>query len=76
MSVSLLAQLSSALDKNRFQNMEDTSQQNYDLSIVEGINKWQGEDGSDEPGTSSLHIRQWPSICSIGYMVYRMHLLI
>jgi len=41
MSVSLLAQLSSALDKNRFQNMEDTSQQNYDLSIVEGINKWQ-----------------------------------
>jgi len=41
MSVSLLAQLSSALDKNRFQNMEDTSQQNYDLNIVEGINKWQ-----------------------------------
>jgi len=41
MSVSLLAQLSSALDKNRFQNMEDTTQQNYDLSIVEGINKWQ-----------------------------------
>jgi len=41
MSVSLLAQLSSALDKNRFQNMEDTSQQNYDLSTVEGINKWQ-----------------------------------
>jgi len=40
-SVSLLAQLSSALDKNRFQNMEDTSQQNYDLSTVEGINKWQ-----------------------------------
>jgi len=41
MSVSLLAQLSSALDKNTFQNMEDTSQQNYDLSTVEGINKWQ-----------------------------------
>ena len=41
MSVSLLAQLSSALDKNRFQNMEDTSQQNYDLSIVEEINMWQ-----------------------------------
>jgi len=41
MSVSLLAQLSSTLDKNRFQNMEDTSQQNYDLSTVEGINKWQ-----------------------------------
>jgi len=41
MSVSLLAQLSSALDKNRFQNMEDTLQQNYDLSTVEGINKWQ-----------------------------------
>jgi len=41
MSVSLLAQLSSALDKNGFQNMEDTSQQNYDLSTVEGINKWQ-----------------------------------
>jgi len=41
MSGSLLAQLSSALDKNRFQNMEDTSQQNYDLSTVEGINKWQ-----------------------------------
>jgi len=41
MSVSLLAQLSSALDKNIFQNMEDTSQQNYDLSTVEGINKWQ-----------------------------------
>jgi len=41
MSVSLLAQLSSALDKNIFQNMEDTSQQNYDLSTVKGINKWQ-----------------------------------
>ena len=41
MSVSLLAQLSSALDKNRFQNMENTSQKNYDLSTVEGINKWQ-----------------------------------
>jgi len=41
MSVSLLAQLSSALDKNRFQNMEDTSQQNYHLSTVEGMNKWQ-----------------------------------
>jgi len=41
MLVSLLAQLSSTLDKNRFQNMEDTSQQNYDLSTVEGINKWQ-----------------------------------
>jgi len=41
MSVSLLAQLSSALDKNRFQKMEDTLQQNYDLSTVEGINKWQ-----------------------------------
>jgi len=41
MSVSLLAQLGSALDKNRFQNMEDTSQQNYDLSTFEGINKWQ-----------------------------------
>ena len=75
MSVSLLAQLSSALDKNRFQNMEDTSQQNYDLRDQQ-VAISTGEDGSDEPGISSLHIRQWPSICSIGYMVYRIHLLI